>query len=127
MFHPRTTTSHFVAALSLCLASLGALAADAPAHMADGMLVDHKGMALYSFDKDAADKSNCNGPCAKVWPPLAAAAGDQPMGAYGIVTREDGTRQWSYKSKPLYLYQADQKAGDHGGDNFKDVWHLIKE
>jgi predicted lipoprotein with Yx(FWY)xxD motif len=33
----------------------------------------------------------------------------------------------AYKGKPLYFYQADQKAGDRSGDNFKDVWHLVKE
>ena len=127
MFHTTRSASPLLAALTLCLASLGAQAADAPAHMANGILVGHDGMALYTFDKDAADKSVCNGPCAKLWPPLAAAAGDQPMGGYGIVTRDDGSRQWSYKNKPLYTYQGDQKAGDRTGDNFKDVWHLVKE
>jgi len=27
----------------------------------------------------------------------------------------------------VYTYQADQKPGDRGGDNFKDVWHIIEE
>ncbi|MBT9504694.1 MAG: hypothetical protein IV092_25840, partial [Burkholderiaceae bacterium] len=29
--------------------------------------------------------------------------------------------------KPLYFYQADQKAGERNGDNFKDVWHIVKD
>lgn len=123
----RPSAGQLIAALGLCLAAFGAAAADAPAKMDNGILVAPNGMALYTFDKDAADKSNCNGPCTKVWPPLAATASDQPMGAYGIATRDDGSRQWSYKTKPLYYYQGDQKAGDRSGDNFKDVWHLIKE
>jgi len=27
----------------------------------------------------------------------------------------------------VYTYKADQKAGDRSGDNFKQVWHIIKE
>lgn len=102
---------------------------DAPAKVADGVFVGANGMTLYTFDRDVAGsgKSACNGPCAKLWPPLMAAAADQPSGAFGIVTRDDGARQWSYKGKPLYFYQPDQKPGDRTGDNFRDVWRIIKE
>ena len=72
-------------------------------------------------------KSTCNGGCAALWPPAMAAASDQPAGAYTIVMRDDGARQWAYKGKPVYTYQADQKPGDRAGDNFKDVWHIIKD
>jgi predicted lipoprotein with Yx(FWY)xxD motif len=56
-----------------------------------------------------------------------ASATDQPTGAYTVVTRDDGSRQWAYKGKPVYTYKPDQKAGDRSGDNFRDVWHIIKE
>jgi predicted lipoprotein with Yx(FWY)xxD motif len=121
--------SRFIAVMALGGASLLAAAADMPAKMANGALVAANGMTLYTFDKDVADsgKSVCNGPCATLWPPLMAAAADKPSGAYTIVVRDDGARQWAYKGKPLYFYQADQKAGDRSGDKFRDVWHLIKE
>lgn len=117
------------AAALLAVLSSAAFAADPPARFNGGVLVDAKGMTLYTFDKDVADsgKSACNGGCATAWPPAMAAASDQPSGAFGIVTRDDGARQWSYKGKPVYTYQADRKAGDKSGDNFKDVWHVIKE
>lgn len=101
----------------------------APAMLASGALVAPNGMTLYTFDKDVANsgKSTCNGPCAALWPPMVATASDQPVGAYSIVTRDDGSHQWAYKGKPVYTYKADQKAGDRTGDNFKDVWHIIKE
>jgi predicted lipoprotein with Yx(FWY)xxD motif len=104
-------------------------AAKAPAMLASGALVAPSGMTLYTFDKDMAGsgKSACNGPCAELWPPMMATASDQPVGAYSIVTRDDGSRQWAYKGKPVYTYKSDQKAGDRSGDNFKDVWHIIKE
>ena len=109
--------------------SYATLAAKSPAMLDSGALVAPSGMTLYTFDKDVANsgKSTCNGPCATLWPPMMAAATDQPVGAYSIVTRDDGARQWAYKGKPVYTYKADQKAGDRAGDNFKDVWHIIKE
>ena len=110
-------------------ANMTAPGANTPAMLASGALVAPSGMTLYTFDKDAANsgKSTCNGPCAALWPPMMAMASDQPVGAYSIVTRDDGSRQWAYKGKPVYTYKADQKAGDRTGDNFKDVWHIIKE
>src|SRR3546814_12810623 len=32
------------------------------------VLVDARGMTLYTFDKDPAGKSVCNGKCAEAWP-----------------------------------------------------------
>ena len=130
------------AASTTLLASLGAAAllltsgcanmaasAPAPAMMSSGALVGANGMTLYTFDRDAAGsgKSVCNGPCAALWPPLMAGASDQPSGAYTVVMRDDGGRQWAYKGKPLHYYKEDKKAGDRSGDNFRDVWHIIKE
>jgi predicted lipoprotein with Yx(FWY)xxD motif len=115
--------------LVLSLAAFaGAAQAEPPAKMMNGMLVNTSGMTLYTFDKDSAGsgKSVCNGPCATLWPPAMAAAGTKPEGDYTVVTRDDGSMQWAYKGKPLYLYSVDKKAGDMTGDNFKDVWHVVK-
>ena len=116
-------------ALLAIVAVSAASAADVPAKLANGALVAANGMTLYTFDKDAANsgKSLCNGPCAALWPPLMATASDQPSGAYTVITRDDSARQWAFKGKPLYFYQPDQKAGERAGDNFKDVWHIVKE
>ena len=125
--------SHFLATVAISaasmVASVAAVAADAPAKMAGGTLVAANGMTLYTFDNDKAGsgKSVCNGPCAGLWPPLMASSTDQPTGDYSVVTRDDGSRQLAYKGKPLYFYKADQKAGDRTGDKFKDVWHVVKE
>ena len=129
MKHLPTLAALIVAAASFATPLSYAIAADAPAKLANGALVDAKGMTLYSFDKDTAGsgKSTCNGPCAALWPPAMAGAADQPSGAFAIVVRDDGSRQWAYKGKPVYTYQADQKPGDRAGDNFKDVSHIIKD
>ena len=122
----------FLATLAISVAAMAvnvsAVAADAPTKMSGGALVAANGMTLYTFDADKAGsgKSVCNGPCAGLWPPLMAAA-DLPPGDYSVVMRDEGARQLAYKGMPLYFYKADQKAGDRTGDNFKDVWHIIKE
>ena len=116
-----------LALISGCAGTM--MSAPAPAMLSSGALVAANGMTLYTFDRDTANsgKSACNGPCATLWPPLMASATDQPTGAYTIVTRDDGAKQWAYKGKPVYFYKEDKKAGDRTGDNFRDVWHIIKE
>jgi len=37
-------------------------------------LTDGKGMALYTYDKDTKDKSNCTGVCLTNWPPFLEAS-----------------------------------------------------
>ena len=122
--------SSLLPTLILALAALasGAAMAAAPVKTAGGMLVNTSGMTLYTFDNDTAGsgKSACNGPCAGLWPPVMAEADAKPEGDMTLVTRDDGTKQWAYKGKPVYTYSADKKAGDMAGDNFKDVWHVIK-
>lgn len=115
---------------SLTLAILGGCAAmaAAPTKVADGVLVGPNGMTLYTFDKDMAGsgKSVCNGPCASNWPPLMAMASDQASGDYSIITRDDGTRQWAVKGKPVYFWSKDTKPGDKTGDGFLKLWQTAK-
>jgi predicted lipoprotein with Yx(FWY)xxD motif len=102
---------------------------DMPAKKAaDGTLTNAAGMTLYTFDKDSPGKSACNGPCAANWPPLMAGAGGAASGDWSIVTRDDGSRQWAYKGKPLYAWAKDQKPGDKTGDGFANIaWHTARE
>ena len=92
----------------------------------DGRLADASGRTLYTFDRDAAGASNCNDACAKVWPPFAAKDDASAKGAWTIVSRADGSRQWALDGKPLYVYAGDAKAGDAFGDGQGGVWHAVK-
>jgi len=88
-------------------------------------LTNDQGMTLYTFDKDADGKSACNGPCATNWPPLSAAADAQPANGYTVITRDDGSRQWAYRGRPLYTWAKDTKPGDITGDGFLNgAWHV---
>ncbi|MNY31080.1 Secreted repeat [compost metagenome] len=103
-----------------------AFAAD-PAMMKDGMMVDHKGMTLYTFDKDSGGKSMCNDECAKNWPPMMAPAGATADGKWSVIKRDDGKMQYAYDGKPLYTFVKDEKPGEMKGDKMKDVWHVVHE
>lgn len=115
-----------IGAVLSALVAAGTSFAAAPVDTADGVLVNSAGMTLYTFDKDPQGKSVCNGQCAANWPPLTAAADAKPEGEYSLVTRDDGSKQWAYQGKPLYLWVKDQKPGDKTGDGVKGVWHVAK-
>jgi len=108
------------------LASSGMAFAADPAMVKNGMMVDQKGMTLYTFDKDADGKSMCNGSCAESWPPLMAPADGKAAGEWTMIKRDDGKMQWAYDGKPLYTFKMDKKAGDMMGDGKMDMWHAAK-
>jgi predicted lipoprotein with Yx(FWY)xxD motif len=116
----RLLTGLFIGALGS-----GAFAAELP-KMQNGVLVDPAGRTLYTFDKDAVGKSNCNDGCAAAWPPLLAAGEAKAAGDWSIIVRDDGSKQWAYEGKPLYHWSKDQKPGDMMGDAFNGVWHVVK-
>ena len=120
-------TRHTLNWMALCAAvALPGMALADHAMEKNGMLVDHAGMTLYTFDKDADGKSMCNGDCATNWPPLKVMDGEKADGKWTQIKRDDGSMQWAYDGKPLYTFIKDKKAGDMTGDGMKDVWHVAK-
>ena len=118
--------TRIAATLLVSCATLFSVSAHAQAvKTQDGMLVDNAGMTVYTFDKDTDGKSACYDQCAKAWPPVMASADAKAQGDLSIITRDDGSKQWAYKGKPLYLFDKDTKPGDKTGDKVKDVWHIV--
>ncbi|MBS0534451.1 MAG: hypothetical protein JSR72_10375 [Proteobacteria bacterium] len=120
-----------VSIAALALATTAAFAQSAPVKTGDStkgkVLTDTSGMTLYTFDKDSAGKSACNGPCATNWPPLMAAADAKAAGAFTVIVRDDGSKQWAQGGKPLYTWKNDKKPGDITGDGFLNgAWHIAK-
>ena len=115
----------FAMGMTLALALIGAASAQSVASN-NGLLTDAGGRVLYTFDKDEAGKSNCNGQCAVNWPPFTAAADSKAVGEYTVVTRDDGAKQWAQKGKPLYYFVGDAKPGDANGEGKMGVWHTVK-
>lgn len=123
-----TSRANLSRSLTLALlAACGSLYA-APPMVADGVLVGSNGMTLYTFDKDVAGSgtSACNGPCATNWPPFMATESDKASGDYSVITRDDGSKQWAVKGKPVYYWAKDSKPGDKTGDGFNKVWQTAK-
>jgi predicted lipoprotein with Yx(FWY)xxD motif len=120
----------FAAALALTLAG-GALSAQAQSmpsgvKMANGAMADPSGKALYTFDNDTMKgMSHCTGRCEAAWPPLKADDAAKPMGDWSIISRDDGSKQWAYKDKPLYTFAKDE-AGKPGTGEGAGPWKLAK-
>ncbi len=105
MKHPLilAVASLSLAVLSACSSAPSSSSA-APAVVKDGALMSTDGEVLYTYKKDtAADKSACVRDCLKVFGPLYPGPDAMEGGDYKIIEREDGSTQWSYKGKPLYV------------------------
>jgi predicted lipoprotein with Yx(FWY)xxD motif len=78
---------------------------------------------LFVNDKESDGKSICNGGCASAWPPLRVSPSEKsPVGDWTIITRDDGSRQWAYKGKPVYTRFHDI---DPDPSSASEGWHLL--
>ncbi|MHB1207625.1 MAG: hypothetical protein ACYCZX_18830, partial [Rhodospirillaceae bacterium] len=80
---------------------------------------DASGRTLYTRDADPVGKSLCVDDCPKTWPPALAPARAKAYGAWSIITRSDGAKQWALKGKPLYTFVKDVDIGSIGGNSPK--------
>jgi predicted lipoprotein with Yx(FWY)xxD motif len=95
----------------------------------DGMgkvLVDSKGMALYSPEQESGGEVLCTGSCTSIWVPLTLSGSGKPTGTsdvqakLGTVDRPDGATQVTYEGKPLYTFVEDTSPGQVTGNGFHD-------
>ena len=90
-------------------------------------LVDLKGMTLYYYERDTTGKtSNCNGKCTESWVPLAAPADAKAIGDFTVIGRNDGSKMWAYRYRPLYTSPADHAPGDANGYDLENFWHVAR-
>ena len=91
------------------------------------VLTNTKGFTLYSFAPDTPTTSKCNGTCAQNWPPVpgpVTAAG--VTGAFGTITRTDGSTQATFDGHPLYTFVGDTAPGQNKGNGLNaagGLWH----
>lgn len=92
------------------------------------ILAGANGMTLYTFANDKEPgKSACTGACAQTWPPFRPEANaPTPKAPLSIMTRDDGSKQYAYKGKPLYYYVNDEKPGNTKGHKFRGVWFVAQ-
>ncbi len=81
-----------------------------------------KGYTVYTYDKDTANKSNCDGACADTWKPVIAPAFAQPQSGWTTIERAPGVKQWAFRGKPLYTYVLDREIRGLDGQDVSG-WH----
>lgn len=90
-------------------------------------LVDLKGMTLYFYERDTSGKtSSCDGKCAEAWIPLAAPANAQATGDFTPITRNDGSKMWAFRYRPLYTSAADKAPGETNGTATTLQWRVAR-
>ncbi len=116
-------------AATACALAAGLHGAVAQPTISGDVLTTREGLTLYVFDNDVtgSGRSICNAPCSGLHPPYLVEEGATVKEPLGLVMRDDGTRQWSYKGRPLYRFYADDQAGDAKGDGLnRGTWHIAK-
>jgi predicted lipoprotein with Yx(FWY)xxD motif len=108
-------------AIALVVVSTGAALTNAPEAEAQGTKIVVRGsafgkiiwgpgrQAVYVFQRDGRNRSNCYGECARLWPPVYTkgkpVAGDGVRkDLLGTTRRRDGRLQVTYRGRPLYYY-----------------------
>lgn len=102
-------------------------------------LTDEKGLALYTFDNDTPNNSNCSNEapegelsCLAKWPVFyvdmtkVALPNGVERSDLDEIVRADGIKQTTYKGEPLYYFFQDAVSGETKGDWVGGVWHLIE-
>jgi len=94
------------------------------------VLTNAKGFTVYWFAPDTSTKSNCNGSCARYWPPVKGpvTAGPGVTGKLTVITRSSGSKQAAYNGHPLYTYVGDTAPGQDKGNGLNlsgGLWHQI--
>lgn len=94
------------------------------------ILVNSEGRTLYAFSGE-----ECDGACAKAWPPLLDETGEpQPSNGtsaarLGTIERPDGSAQVTYAGHPLYTFGGDKAPGEANGAGqsaFGGTWTALK-
>jgi predicted lipoprotein with Yx(FWY)xxD motif len=109
------------------LKTAGVLAVDSSSELGP-LVTDSAGNTLYRFDADtpSPSKSNCDGDCATLWPPVSAddasASDSLNPDLLGWVARTDGSKQLTLSGWPLYYYAKDTAAGQTNGQGVGGKW-----
>ena len=120
----------FALSTIVCTICVGAGAQPAKLDANKRVLENPAGMTLYVFDRDevGVDKtSQCNGECAKRWPPFLASTSDKASNDWSVEPRQDGSKQRAYKGRPLYTFSGDKSPGETNGlSQNGNTWHVAQ-
>lgn len=96
------------------------------------VLFDRAGQAIYLFDKEKSDESECYDECAAEWPPVLSEADPKAgkgidEGLLGTTKRDDGKTQVTYNGHPLYFYahEGRNEVRCHNVPGFGGLWLAV--
>jgi predicted lipoprotein with Yx(FWY)xxD motif len=96
------------------------------------ILFDGRGQAIYLFDKEKSDRSECYDACAAAWPPVLTdgepqAASGVEQSLLGTTKRSDGKTQVTYDGHPLYFYahEGRNEVKCHNVNEFGGLWLVL--
>lgn len=120
----------FALAIAISFTSAAAALAAPPVKTVESekgpVLAAANGMTLYTYRDDQKGVSTCYDECAESWPPFLVEADATAEGAYSIVERKDGSKQWAKDGMPLYFWVKDKKMGDVTGDGVEGEWDVAR-
>lgn len=98
------------------------------------VLFDANGQAVYAFERDRRNRSNCASvECVEAWPPVLTR--EQPSAGAGVharllgtIRRGDGSLQVTYNGRPLYFYEheAPGEIKCHNVDLHGGLWWVVR-
>jgi predicted lipoprotein with Yx(FWY)xxD motif len=97
------------------------------------VLFDGRGRVLYLFTRERTERPRCYGACAAAWPPFLtegrpSAGRGARSSLLGTTRRRDGSRQVTYRGRPLYYYVGDRRPGQilcHNVVEFGGRWLVV--
>jgi predicted lipoprotein with Yx(FWY)xxD motif len=97
------------------------------------ILFDSQRRAIYLFDRETSETSECYGACAEAWPPVLTdgepEAGDGvDAKLLGTTGRDGGSTQVTYDGQPLYYY-VDDPPGEvlcQNVEEFGGLWLVVE-
>jgi predicted lipoprotein with Yx(FWY)xxD motif len=92
------------------------------------VLVDSRGMTLYTLSADGQNKSTCNAQCLQFWPAVSPAKAAKLAVTTSRTTTPDGTAIATVAGHPVYTFSLDQQPGDVKGEGvseFGGTWYAV--
>ena len=79
--------------------------------------------AMYTWDGDEANTSNCVKECLNKWTPVRAPQVSADSGDWTIIKHPSGINQWAFRAKPLYTHNNDTRSRSFDGSDVPG-WHI---
>jgi predicted lipoprotein with Yx(FWY)xxD motif len=92
------------------------------------VLVDSRGMTLYTLSADGHDHSTCSAQCLQFWPAVAPAKSGKVSVATSSTTTPSGSPIATVAGHPVYTFSQDQQPGDVNGEGvneFGGTWYAV--